>query len=255
MREEPTRNDTMKALKLLKSPTFEMLRLTIEAFPGFTLKTNNPHSALQQIEQDNASKGELVGTDGKKGKKQRKRTPSPEEQFQSHIHRTTDGRPGISIRAITAMIKTIARRIPDVNADIVVGALSVYQPGDEVIPFTHYDELTMKTSPALTRRKTMQTNYQPEYKSWRLELTLVYDETFTNAQQVTTLIELGGWSVGLGSSRAETGGQHGRFRIDRQVQTSTVPWKAFEEANEKKPEPAPAVEARGSKEGRRKKAA
>lgn len=57
--------------------------------------------------------------------------------------------------------------------------------------------------------------YRPEYQNWTIRLRLTFRPDMISADQVLSLLEHAGYSVGIGEWRPEKDGQAGRFRVVR----------------------------------------
>ncbi len=63
--------------------------------------------------------------------------------------------------------------------------------------------------------RTADLRYRPEYQNWTIRLRLTFRPNIITADQVLTLLEHAGYSVGIGEWRPEKDGQAGRFRVVR----------------------------------------
>lgn len=63
--------------------------------------------------------------------------------------------------------------------------------------------------------RTADLRYRPEYQDWSMDLRIVFRSDIISQEQVLTLLEHAGFSIGIGEWRAEKDGQAGSFHVSR----------------------------------------
>jgi len=56
--------------------------------------------------------------------------------------------------------------------------------------------------------------YRPEFDPWSVDLEIKYNAAVLSAEQIVNLVNLAGFSVGVGDWRPEKSGTHGTFHIE-----------------------------------------
>lgn len=181
----------------------EVMEIKIEGMSPLMLHRFS-EKAFKQMAEKNAGKAV-------KGKQAR----DPEQEYQDAMYRTDDGKPGFpliafknaAVTAVTslnrAMSKVLARQ-----AFFIIGETltEIYYPKD-CPPIM--DESAVRISGG----KSATLRYRPKFRKWGVKLVIEYNKTAMSAEQVVNLINLGGYSVGVGEHRVEKNGNNGRFRI------------------------------------------
>lgn len=62
-------------------------------------------------------------------------------------------------------------------------------------------------------QRTADIRYRAEFKEWRVDLRILYNMRVISKEQIAHLLNLAGFSVGIGDWRPEKGGQFGMFEV------------------------------------------
>jgi hypothetical protein len=64
-------------------------------------------------------------------------------------------------------------------------------------------------------KKTADLRYRPEFQNWKCELTIRYNASAINPEQIAHLLNVAGFSVGVGEWRPEKKGTFGMFEVGK----------------------------------------
>lgn len=147
-------------------------------------------------------------TDGKstKGKKLR----DPEQEYADALYPKVNGNfvhPGIAIKnAVIAAAKTY---VPKVDKKQATGAF--YVP--EWIPILG-DSPKMRIDRTMLKGSILNIAIRAEFLNWHSEFDIEYDERgILTIEQIINLIDIAGYSIGIGQHRPERKGIYGRFEV------------------------------------------
>lgn len=145
-------------------------------------------------------------TEGRKPK-------NPQEIFEGCMHRLANGKPGFpAIGFKLAMVraaKGCGMQMTDARAAIQV----IGDDGGELVeikgkPTMREDMTRIPSSGAADWR------IRAEFKTWKCELLVRFNQQMISAEQVFNLANLAGSGTGVGDWRVEKNGQHGMFQVE-----------------------------------------
>jgi len=145
-----------------------------------------------------------------KGKSTVRKKRNPEKEYQSSLYPKIDGHytfPGIAIKqAMRGAAKTFA---PNINKNSVDG--NVFIP--EWIPITG-SKPKIDIVQGRDARGTLRVVIRARFEKWSSIFPIEYNANGTlTLDQIYNLLNLAGWSVGIGGYRPEKKGIFGRFRL------------------------------------------
>lgn len=143
---------------------------------------------------------------------------NPVEDYEGAFYRLPDGRPGMKLiafknSAVTA-VTSLGKEFTKVGARQAFFILRD-KDGGELTPL-HYPEETppyMRTDTVTVGMGSTDLRYRPEFLRWGVTLSIQFNARVITQDQLVNLINLGGFSVGVGEWRPEKNGDHGRFKV------------------------------------------
>jgi hypothetical protein len=60
---------------------------------------------------------------------------------------------------------------------------------------------------------TADIRYRPEFKQWKMPVTLKFNAAVISVEQIANLLNTAGFGVGIGEWRPEKNGSYGRFHV------------------------------------------
>ena len=158
------------------------------------------------------------------GKKQVKETRDPQAEYEAAFYRIDKGdgveRYGFPVTAFKAATVGAARFYgKDVTMTQLRQSLffhGIMTPADKQQLVEIVGEPRMRED--MVRMGGMGRNadlrYRPEFPEWRAELRITYVRTAIQRSSVLSLIDAGGFGVGVGEWRPEKSGEFGTYRVD-----------------------------------------
>lgn len=139
--------------------------------------------------------------------KQAKEAKDPEADYEACFYRTSTGAygfPAIGVKA--AMVG--ACRFVDMKMTEARGAFHIDAEMLEVIgePRPREDMVRVGMGTADIR-------YRPEFPAWKMPVTVKYNASVISAEQIANLLNVAGFSIGIGEWRPEKNGSYGRFHV------------------------------------------
>lgn len=142
----------------------------------------------------------------------------PAQDYEGAFYRIPDGRPGMKLiafknAAVTA-VTSLGKEFTKVGARQAFFILRD-KDGGELTPI-HYPEDSppyMRTDTVTVGMGGTDLRYRPEFLRWGVTLAIEFNSRAISQDQLVNLINLGGFSVGVGEWRPEKNGDHGRFKV------------------------------------------
>jgi hypothetical protein len=175
--------------------------IPIEAMPGSTLIVHAwSHKALTQMRDKQT--GKAVG---------KKAPKDPKAEFEASRYRDEKGHDVLKSVAFKSCIVDAASFVDNVTKVMLRGALFI--PGEWVR--IEYDEIVMREDPVNVGgfNKVADLRYRAEFKGWRATIPIEFNRQMITIEQIVNLINIGGFSIGVGEWRPQKDGQSGRFRV------------------------------------------
>lgn len=142
----------------------------------------------------------------------------PIADYEGAFYRLPDGRPGMkliafknaAVTAVTSLGKEFtkvgARQAFFILRDEIGGELTPIHYPEDVPPVMRTDTVTVGQGGTDLR-------YRPEFSTWGVSLKIQFNTRVISQDQLINLINLGGFSVGVGEWRPEKNGDSGRFQV------------------------------------------
>lgn len=142
----------------------------------------------------------------------------PIADYEGAFYRLPDGRPGMkliafknaAVTAVTSLGKEFtkvgARQAFFILRDEIGGELTPIHYPEDVPPVMRTDTVTVSMGGTDLR-------YRPEFSMWGVSLKIQFNTRVISQDQLINLINLGGFSVGVGEWRPEKNGDSGRFQV------------------------------------------
>jgi hypothetical protein len=153
---------------------------------------------------------------GTASKGREKRNPIAE--YEAAYYRLPDGRPGMKLiafkNAAVTSVTSLGKEFTKVGARQAFFILRD-KDGGELTPI-YYPEDTppyMRTDTVPVGMGGTDLRYRPEFLRWGVTLAIEFNSRAISQDQLVNLINLGGFSVGVGEWRPEKNGDHGRFKV------------------------------------------
>lgn len=133
----------------------------------------------------------------------------PQRDFEESLYRCPNGKCGFPALAfktaavdactsVSGITKVMARQAFHVRGDLV-----------EI-----EGEPRMHQGMVRIAMQTADIRFRGEFPEWACWLEIEYNASVMSAEQITGLIELAGFAVGVGEHRSERGGRYGRFHVE-----------------------------------------
>jgi hypothetical protein len=134
----------------------------------------------------------------------------PDAEFQDALYPLGEERYGLPAAAVKKALVAAGGRFADETMTVLRGVINVM--GD----------LLEIRAPALRMRsdtvridggRTSSIAYRPAFWPWEIDVTIVFNTTMLSEAQLLNLVQLAGFSIGIGDWRPEKGGTFGTFTL------------------------------------------
>jgi len=146
------------------------------------------------------------------GKGNKKELVDPEAEWKAslYLHPET-GRPCIPGRGIKkAMVSTHVFTSDKGLKRRLQGAFFVTE---EFIPIDYEKELKRRDFLPLKGGMSHHNSYRVEFVGWKAQIPIELNANLITPEALYNILEVAGFSIGIGDDRPEKGGMHGRFRV------------------------------------------
>jgi hypothetical protein len=133
----------------------------------------------------------------------------PKQDYEEAFYRLPDGRPCFPSIAFKAAIVSAARQVDGLPMTFLRGALHI---DGEFVPIE--GEPRMREDTVRVGNGTADLRYRPGFPEWSATLPIRLNRRALKLQQLLSLINQAGFSVGVGEFRPEKDGAWGMFRVD-----------------------------------------
>lgn len=148
--------------------------------------------------------------------KQGREARVPEQEFEDSLYRTSEGALGFPASAFkNAMVD--AARYADVKMVAAKGAFHVMEDADGLVVIN--GDVRMRTDIVRVGGRgkgtgTATPRYRGEVWPWSAVVTIRLNERAISVEQVTNLLNIAGFGVGIGEWRPEKNGSYGMFHVE-----------------------------------------
>jgi hypothetical protein len=161
-------------------------------------------------------KAEMLATQMKKPKpKREKRDPDKEYKESLYPLENNEGRYGFPVMGIkNAMVRAGKKGLDIPMTDLRVAFQVKPREGEESTQLLEIDGEPRKREDIIKLQgKSADLRYRAEFPKWRMTIHMVFNPSIISAEQLTYLLHLAGWSVGIGDWRPEKSGNFGTFKV------------------------------------------
>lgn len=134
----------------------------------------------------------------------------PHADFQAACHLISPGVYGFPASGIKKAFVAAGFRFADEKGTVLRGVLNVTQP----LIVIEGPEPRMRTDPVRLPTGKFTIAYRPEFNPWAMTIPVVYNAAMISPAQILNLVQIAGFSVGIGAWRPETNGSFGQFSLD-----------------------------------------
>jgi hypothetical protein len=131
----------------------------------------------------------------------------PEADYTACFYFTPDHLPGFPAIGVKAAMVSAARFV-DAKMTVLRGAVHI---DAEILPII--GEPSMREDMVRVGMGTADIRYRPEFKEWRMPVTLKFNAAVISVEQIANLLNTAGFGVGIGEWRPEKNGSYGRFHV------------------------------------------
>jgi hypothetical protein len=131
----------------------------------------------------------------------------PEADYAACFYFTPGGEPGFPAIGVKAAMVSAARFV-DAKMTVLRGAVHI---DAEILPVI--GEPNMREDMVRVGMGTADIRYRPEFKVWRMPVTLKFNAAVISVEQIANLLNTAGFGVGIGEWRPEKNGSYGRFHV------------------------------------------
>jgi len=148
-----------------------------------------------------------------KGKARR----DPEADYEAAFHRLPNGKPGFPALGFKAATVTAVTSLGKDYTKVMARQAFhfILPPGSDLVEIHHPDDMppVMREDMVRVGMGTSDLRFRPEFTVWGAVLRIVYNQRAMSTHQLINLINLGGFSVGVGDWRPERDGDKGRYEV------------------------------------------
>jgi hypothetical protein len=140
-----------------------------------------------------------------------KEAKNPDADFEDSIYRMDDGRAGIPASGLKNCLVSACRFL-DKSVPMTLVRGVVHVDADDLVPIEGPDP-RMRRDIVRVGMGAADVRFRAEWLVWAIDIPLIINADVMSIEQVVNLLQLAGFSVGLGEWRPEKDGSHGRFVV------------------------------------------
>ena len=152
----------------------------------------------------------------------------PEQEFRDAAYVCEDGRFGFPAGGVKSCLVGAAHKDIGLEKTLLKKSLFII-PDDPVnnLIALETDDPLMREDTVRVGAGTTDLRYRPEFRNWSMILNFEFDAQALTQQAILNLVQRAGFGIGLGEWRPDKSGEHGRFEVDVDFETTIVPKKSF----------------------------
>jgi hypothetical protein len=140
-------------------------------------------------------------------------TRNPEDEYKNSYYYNSEGKiafPANNIKqAMVGACRFLDKSVP---MTLIRGAVFVVGDKDSLIPVT-YEKDEMRTDMVTVGMGSADVRYRGQLTGWSMRLLIKFNADVISAEQVINLLQIAGFSQGLGEWRPEKNGDFGTFKV------------------------------------------
>ena len=152
----------------------------------------------------------------------------PEQEFRDAAYVCEDSRFGFPAGGVKSCLVGAAHKDIGLEKTLLKKSLFII-PDDPVnnLIALETDDPLMREDTVRVGAGTTDLRYRPEFRNWSMILNFEFDAQALTQQAILNLVQRAGFGIGLGEWRPDKSGEHGRFEVDVDFETTIVPKKSF----------------------------
>ena len=146
--------------------------------------------------------------------KTKKRAPKdPEQDFKDSLYEYPGGGYGFPAVAFKNAAVSACRQIDGITMAQTKGTFHII--GDPVSQLVKIEgsEPVSRQDMVRVGQGTADIRYRGEFRRWKVDIEVMFNTGVFSFEQITNLMQIAGFAVGIGEWRPEKGGQLGMFRV------------------------------------------
>jgi len=177
-------------------------------------------SPLMQHQWDEKAKAQMRDKGQKKAVTKSRAARNPKREAEAATYYTQEGGYGVPLMAVKGALIKAAHK--DIGLDKVTVRKSVFfkcggsDSMASVTPMT-CSEPVIREDMVRVGMGSADIRYRPEFKEWAVPIVCEFDSGSISETDILNLVNRAGFGVGIGEWRPEKGGEHGRFKVDTDV--------------------------------------
>lgn len=144
------------------------------------------------------------------GEGSQKKLTDPEEEWKASLYLNEGGQPCLPGRAIKKAMVSASMYGEKKQKTYLKGAFYVIE---EFVPILYDREVKRRDFLPLMGGRSHHNSYRVEFFGWKANITIEYNSNVITPSVLYNLMEIAGFSIGVGDDRPEKGGMHGRWRV------------------------------------------
>lgn len=137
---------------------------------------------------------------------------NPEEEAEASYYKDTEGNVAFPALCIKQAMVNAARNIEGVTMALLRGAVFVVGDKEGLIPVT-YKEKSTRQDMVRVGMGSADIRFRGQVKDWSMAFVIKFNADVVSAEQVLNLLQIAGFSCGLGEWRPERNGDFGTFEV------------------------------------------
>lgn len=143
----------------------------------------------------------------------KKEARDPKAEYEGSYYRDENGKIAFPALSIKQSLIGACRSLSSVPMTMIRGSVFVVGDSLGMIPVTYKSE-RMRTDMVKIGMGTSDIRYRGEVSDWSMQFIVKWNADVLSAEQVLNLIQIAGFSQGLGEWRVERNGENGTFELD-----------------------------------------
>lgn len=139
---------------------------------------------------------------------------NPEEEVKESFYYTKDGSFALPSLNLKQAIVDSSRNVADVTMTLLRGAIFVEGNAEGLIPIKEFSSQEAREDMVRVGMGSADLRYRGQLNDWKMSFTIKYNADVISPEQVLNLVQLAGFSCGLGEWRPQCKGDYGMFELD-----------------------------------------